>query len=73
MKGRNADAESAVYEYYPTFNTTGINNTTTTSEVSKIEYYTLDGCKIEQPAHGISIRKATYANGKTVTDKVIRK
>lgn len=73
MKGGNADAESAVDEYYPAFNTTGISNSTMTSKVSKIEYFSLDGRKIEQPAQGISIRKITYTNGTSATDKVIRK
>lgn len=73
MKGGNADAESAVDEYYPVLQTTGIGNVIMTSEVSKIEYYTLDGRKLEQPAQGISIRKMTLVNGKTITDKVIRK
>lgn len=73
MKGGNADAESAVDEYYPALKTTGISNSTMTSEVSKIEYFSLDGRKIEQPAQGISIRKITYKNGTSATDKVIRK
>ena len=73
IKAQNADAESAVDEYYPVLQTTGIGNVIMTSEVSKIEYYTLDGRKLEQPAQGISIRKMTLANGKTITDKVIRK
>lgn len=73
MKGGNADAESAVDEYYPALNTTGISNSTMTSGVSKIEYFSLDGRKIEQPAQGISIRKITYTNGTSATDKVIRK
>ena len=73
MKGGNADAESAVDEYYPAFKTTGINDVLTSSEIAKIEYYSLDGSKISEPSRGISIRKMTYTNGKTVTDKVIRK
>lgn len=73
MKGGNADAEYAVDEYYPALKTTGISNSTMTSEVSKIEYFSLDGRKIEQPAQGISIRKITYTNGTSATDKVIRK
>lgn len=73
MKGGNADAETAVDEYYPVLTSTGIDNATMKSEISKIEYYSLDGCKLEQPAQGISIRKITLANGKTVTDKVIRR
>lgn len=73
MKGGNADAESAVDEYYPALKTTGISNGTMTSEVSKIEYFSLDGRKIEQPAQGISIRKISYTNGTSATDKVICK
>lgn len=73
MKGGNADAESAVDEYYPALKTTGISNSTMTSEISKIEYFSLDGRKIEQPAQGISIRKITYTNGTSATDKVISK
>jgi len=75
VKDQNTGAISAVNEYYPEFNTpTGIGSVTTqTSAIQKIEYYSLDGRKLEQPAHGISIRKMTLANGKTVTDKVIRK
>lgn len=73
MKGGNADAESAVDEYYPALKTTGISNSTMTSEISKIEYFSLDGSKIEQPAQGISIRKITYTNGTSATDKVISK
>lgn len=73
IKAQNADAENTVEEYYPVLNTTGICRPTMTSEVSKIEYYSLDGRKIDAPAHGINIRKITFANGQTVTDKVIRK
>ena len=73
MKGGNADAESAVDEYYPAFKATGINDVLTSSEIAKIEYYSLDGSKTSEPSRGISIRKMTYTNGKTVTDKVIRK
>lgn len=73
MRGGNANAESAVEEYYPAFKTTGINDVLTSSEIAKIEYYSLDGSKTSEPSRGISIRKMTYTNGKTVTDKVIRK
>lgn len=73
VKAQNTGAESSVDEYYPVVKTTGIDNAVMTSEISKIEYYSLDGRMMEQPARGISIRKITLANGKTVTDKVIRK
>lgn len=73
MRGGNADAETTVNEYYPAFKSTGINDIPTSSEIAKIEYYSLNGCKTSEPSHGISIRKITYSNGKTLTDKVIRK
>lgn len=73
MRGGNADAETTVNEYYPAFKSTGINDIPTSSEIAKIEYYSLNGCKTSEPSHGISIRKITYSNGKTLTDKVIRR
>lgn len=72
IKAQNADAESSINEYYPSFKTTGINNAVMMSEIIKVEYYSLDGRKLEQPAHGISIRKITYSDNKIVTDKVIK-
>ncbi|MDO4161357.1 MAG: pectate lyase [Prevotellaceae bacterium] len=72
VKAGNADAISAVDEYYPAF-TSGIKQTVTSSEISKIEYYSLDGVKLSTPVKGINIRKITYSNGQSTTDKVIKK
>ncbi len=72
MKAGNEGAVSSVDEYYPVCKTTGIGSATVSSEVSKIEYYTLGGMKISNPAKGVSIRKITYTNGKSLTNKVIR-
>ena len=74
VKAQNADAITAVDEYFPVCDTsTGIGNVETmSSEVEKIEYYTLGGAKLSEPVKGINIRKITYANGKTATDKVIK-
>lgn len=74
IKAQNADALSAVDEYYPACSpATGITNApAVTSEIEKIEYYTLDGAKVNQPVKGINIRKITYTNGKVETDKVIK-
>lgn len=41
-------------------------------EVASITYYALNGSRLNAPAKGISIRKITYSNGKTATDKVIK-
>lgn len=72
MKNENADAISAVNEYYPLCNTSGITIPVQTSEVAKIEYFTIGGVKLSTPVKGISIRKITYSNGKTAADKIIR-
>ena len=74
IKAQNADAITAVDEYYPVCSpATGITNApAVTSEVEKIEYYTLDGAKVNNPVKGINIRKITYTNGSVKTDKVIK-
>lgn len=73
MKSENADAIDAVDEYYPTSTSTGISQTVVDKgEVASITYYALNGSRLNAPAKGISIRKITYSNGKTATDKVIK-
>ena len=73
MKSENTDALSGVAEYYPTSISTGISQTVVDKgEVASITYYALNGSRLNAPAKGISIRKITYSNGKTATDKVIK-
>ena len=73
MKSENTDAIDAVDEYYPTSTSTGISQTIVDKgEVASITYYDLNGSRLNAPAKGISIRKITYSNGKTATDKVIK-
>lgn len=73
MKSENTDAIDAVDEYYPTSTSTGISQTIVDKgEVASITYYDLNGSRLNAPAKGISIRKITYRNGKTATDKVIK-
>ena len=73
MKSENTDAIDAVDEYYPTSTSTGISHTVVDKgEVASITYYDLNGSRLNAPAKGISIRKITYRNGKTATDKVIK-
>jgi len=75
VKAQNADAINAVDEYYPEDKIqTGIGSVAAqTSAIQKVEYYSLDGRKLAEPADGISIRKITYSNGKVEADKVIKK
>lgn len=73
MKAENQDALSGVDEYYPTSTSTGISQTVVDKgEVASITYYALNGSRLNAPAKGVSIRKITYSNGKTATDKVIK-
>ena len=71
MKAGNADAESCVDEYYPAIPSRI--EKTQIHLVSKIEYFSVDGRQLDTPQSGISIRKMTLSNGKTITDKVIKK
>ena len=71
MKAGNADAESSVDEYSPAIPSSI--EKTQIPLVSKIEYFTVDGRQVDTPQSGISIRKMTLSNGKTITDKVIKK
>lgn len=74
VKAQNADAITAVDEYYPAYKTpTGIGEISTpTSVIQRVEYFSLDGSKLSEPVKGINIRKITYSNGKISTDKVIK-
>ena len=73
MKSENNDALNAVDEYYPASTSTGISQAVLDKgEVTSITYYALNGSRLNAPAKGISIRKITYSNGKTATDKVIK-
>ena len=74
MQAGNADATESVDEYYPACvkpAVTGIQSAIQ-SQVRHIEYFTADGRQLQQPQSGISIRRLTLANGKTITDKVMK-
>ena len=71
MKAGNADGESNYTEYYPTYKTTGI-STVRTSAITATEYYDLNGRRLTEPQHGISIRVERLSNGQSITSKVIK-
>lgn len=55
-----------------TSDTTGIDQVeSSTSDIVKTEYYSLNGMKFNAPQKGINIRKAYYRNGTVKTDKII--
>ena len=75
VKGGNADAQTAVDEYYPVLPSADAIQTAKaqSSAISKVEYFTLDGIKLNEPQNGISLRRITYSDGTITTDKVIKK
>ena len=73
VQAQNSDAESAVDEYYPECKSTGIDTMESEhSAIARIEYFALNGMKLAQPNKGINVRKIHLANGKVLTDKVIK-
>lgn len=71
MKAGNSDASEPFNDYYPAAGS-GIGSVTMSGEVQRIEYYNLNGVRIENPAPGISIRRMVFTDGRVVTDKVIK-
>ena len=75
MKEGNANAISSVDEYYPECVRVSAVEAVEAAkgEVVAVEYYDLNGVRLQQPAEGISIRRIVFANGTSETDKVIKK
>lgn len=75
MKAGNADALSAVDEYYPEcVRMSGVESIEAAKgEVVAVEYYDLNGIRLAEPAQGISIRRIIFANGTSETEKVLKK
>lgn len=75
MKDGNADAIDAIDEYYPVCAQAGIHDVSEESkgDVVRVEYFSIDGIRLAQPAEGISIRRMTFSNGTSITDKVVKR
>ncbi len=75
VRAQNADAENSIDEYYPTLKSqTAIGDITANeAEIIAFEYYTLDGKRLSEPQKGISVRRAIYSDGKSVSDLVTKK
>lgn len=76
IKAQNAGATDAVDEYFPELAfVSGIDDIVTdkpAGEITSIEYFSLDGRRLSEPATGINIRRITYADGRVEADKVIK-
>ncbi len=72
MKAGNANAESAVDEYYPTCTPTGIAAITTKGETQNVEYFNAAGQRVDANTKGLIIVRQRMANGSTKAVKVIR-
>lgn len=75
MKDGNADAEDAVNEYYPKYNSaSGIKEIANSVELKKITYTTLSGQNINQAdaTRGVYIMVDHFADGSKRTRKLVR-
>ena len=75
MKDGNADAEDAVNEYYPKYNSaSGIKEIANSVELKKITYTALSGQNINQAdaTRGVFIMVEHFADGSTRTRKVVK-
>ena len=73
MKNGNAEATSAVDDYYPTSIRTGIIGTFANIQTVACEYYSVDGTKLSAPKKGIVICVEKKADGSRTTKKMIIK
>jgi len=72
MKAGNADAETAVDEYYPVCQKLSGIDDVRPSAINKTEYYDLNGRKLYALQPGISIRVEHMDNGQVLCSKVVR-
>ncbi len=74
VRAQNADAESAVDEYFPSFKTSATKDIfATDAEIVGFEYFTLEGKRLAEPQKGVSVRRVTFSDGHKASDLVIKK
>lgn len=70
MRAGNADAQSSIDEYYPTYtNPSGI-HTPNSAAVVSVKYYSLDGKQVCKPSKGIYVVRRTLSDGTSINEKV---
>lgn len=80
MLNGQSDGIETINEYYPASTSVdlsdtfvaGIGNVTVATGIKAVEYYSLDGIRLTEPAEGISIRRIIYTDGSVESDKVIK-
>lgn len=80
MLNGQSDGIETINEYYPASTSVdlsdtfvaGIGNVTVATGIKSVEYYSLDGIRLTEPAEGISIRRIIYTDGRVESDKVIK-
>ena len=72
MKAENADAESAVEEYFPSCQKIDGIMDVRSSDIIRTDYYDLNGRRLLEPQHGISLRVEHLSDGQTVATKVLK-
>ncbi len=79
VKAGNEAALTAVEEYYPACKRQeaetpdALEQPLGNQEVLSVQYFSLDGKALAEPAEGINIRRTTYADGKVFSDLVMKR
>ena len=71
MKAGNADAQSAVDEYYPAYLKPDGIHTVTAAQTVRTDYFTIDGKQVKTPSRGLYLVRETLSDGSVITQKVV--
>lgn len=71
-RAQNADALTAVDEYYPAQTFSSIRGVANEQQVIRIDYFSADGKPLAEPQQGISIRRISFVDGHVEADKVLK-
>lgn len=73
VKAQNEGAVDGVDEYFPSYTShSDVIVRNPSAEVVGFEYYNLDGRRLDAPVKGVNIRRTVFADGRVLTDKVVR-
>ena len=71
MKAGNADAQSAVDEYYPAYLKPDGIHTVIAAQTVRTDYFTIDGKQVKTPSRGLYLVRETLSDGSVITQKVV--
>jgi len=71
-RAQNADAQQGIEEYYPVQTFSSIRGVASEHQVVRIDYYSIDGKRLDEPQQGVSIRRISFSDGHVEADKVLK-